>query len=226
MGLQLSTHIGGFHTPYLKSFGLHCCRETGRAREVPRLRRKFHSCRGRPPPRTLQLQRQNPRRADLDVFRQMLPLVGASAVHGPRLTPVVQSKPSGNCACRKLVIEIVALRSKRTFTFSVNSHRARPRSARCATRELSRRRVGSFLRHPERRRNACSGLPPAPKTGPTRITMYVEALIGRDTVVTVPPATMDAFRDHGEVAADVIEQGLAGRSRDARRARAAQYLAE
>jgi transaldolase / glucose-6-phosphate isomerase len=56
--------------------------------------------------------------------------------------------------------------------------------------------------------------------------MYVEALIGRDTVVTVPPATMDAFRDHGEVAADVIEQGLAGRSRDARRARAAQYLAE
>ena len=29
-------------------------------------------------------------------------------------------------------------------------------------------------------------------------TMYVEALIGRDTVDTIPPATMDAFRDHGE----------------------------
>lgn len=41
-------------------------------------------------------------------------------------------------------------------------------------------------------------------------TMYVEALIGRDTVVTVPPATMDAFRDHGEVTADVIEQDLEG----------------
>jgi transaldolase/glucose-6-phosphate isomerase len=40
-------------------------------------------------------------------------------------------------------------------------------------------------------------------------TMYVEALIGRDTVVTVPPATMDAFRDHGEVTSDVIEQDLA-----------------
>ena len=39
-------------------------------------------------------------------------------------------------------------------------------------------------------------------------TMYVEALIGRDTVVTVPPATMDAFRDHGEVTADVIEQDV------------------
>ncbi len=38
-------------------------------------------------------------------------------------------------------------------------------------------------------------------------TMYVAALI---TVVTVPPATLDAFRDHGEVTADVIEQHLEG----------------
>jgi transaldolase/glucose-6-phosphate isomerase len=28
-------------------------------------------------------------------------------------------------------------------------------------------------------------------------TLYVEELIGRDTVNTMPPATMDAFRDHG-----------------------------
>jgi transaldolase / glucose-6-phosphate isomerase len=41
-------------------------------------------------------------------------------------------------------------------------------------------------------------------------TMYVEALIGRDTVVTVPPATMDAFRDHGEVTSGVIEQDVEG----------------
>ena len=27
--------------------------------------------------------------------------------------------------------------------------------------------------------------------------LYVEELIGRDTVNTIPPATMDAFRDHG-----------------------------
>ena len=40
--------------------------------------------------------------------------------------------------------------------------------------------------------------------------MYVEALIGRDTVDTMPPATMDAFRDHGEVTPDVIEQDVAG----------------
>jgi transaldolase/glucose-6-phosphate isomerase len=41
-------------------------------------------------------------------------------------------------------------------------------------------------------------------------TMYVEALIGRDTVDTIPPATMDAFRDHGQAIADAIEQDLAG----------------
>ena len=41
-------------------------------------------------------------------------------------------------------------------------------------------------------------------------TMYIEALIGRDTVDTIPPATMDAFRDHGQVTPDAIEQGVAG----------------
>ena len=32
-----------------------------------------------------------------------------------------------------------------------------------------------------------------------RDVMYVEELIGPDTVNTMPPATIDAFRDHGEV---------------------------
>ena len=41
-------------------------------------------------------------------------------------------------------------------------------------------------------------------------TMYIEALIGRDTVNTIPPATMQAFRDHGDVKVDAIEQDLAG----------------
>ena len=41
-------------------------------------------------------------------------------------------------------------------------------------------------------------------------TMYVEALIGRDTVDTIPPATMDAFRDHGEAKPDAIEQDVRG----------------
>ena len=39
--------------------------------------------------------------------------------------------------------------------------------------------------------------------------LYVETLIGRDTVNTMPPATMDAFRDHGKVAA-TLETDLDG----------------
>ena len=38
-------------------------------------------------------------------------------------------------------------------------------------------------------------------------TYYVEALIGEDTVDTMPPATVDAFRDHGKAAA-TLKQNL------------------
>ena len=38
-------------------------------------------------------------------------------------------------------------------------------------------------------------------------TLYVDQLIGPDTVNTVPPATLDAFRDHGTVAR-TIDQGV------------------
>ena len=41
-------------------------------------------------------------------------------------------------------------------------------------------------------------------------TLYVDELIGRDTVNTMPPATMDAFRDHGEATPDAIKEDLAG----------------
>ncbi|MBS1850672.1 MAG: transaldolase [Acidobacteria bacterium] len=42
-----------------------------------------------------------------------------------------------------------------------------------------------------------------------RDVMYVEDLIGRDTVNTIPPATLDAFRDHGQVA-ETLTQDIAG----------------
>ena len=35
--------------------------------------------------------------------------------------------------------------------------------------------------------------------------LYVEELIGRDTVNTIPPATMDAFRDHGRLRESLAE---------------------
>jgi len=44
-----------------------------------------------------------------------------------------------------------------------------------------------------------------------RDVLYVEELIGADTVNTLPPATLDAFRDHGEV-----QESLAGRGEAAR----------
>lgn len=45
-----------------------------------------------------------------------------------------------------------------------------------------------------------------------RDVMYVEELIGPDTVNTIPPATMDAFRDHGQVVRRV-DQDLDGADR-------------
>ena len=38
-----------------------------------------------------------------------------------------------------------------------------------------------------------------------RDVIYVEELIGRDTVDTVPTATFDAFRDHGRARASLEE---------------------
>ena len=37
--------------------------------------------------------------------------------------------------------------------------------------------------------------------------LYVEELIGPNTVNTVPPATLDAFRDHGKVR-DSLEENV------------------
>lgn len=56
-------------------------------------------------------------------------------------------------------------------------------------------------------------------------TLYVESLIGPDTVNTVPPATLEAFLDHGRVR-ETIEEDIAGaRERIARLAEAGVDLA-
>ena len=49
--------------------------------------------------------------------------------------------------------------------------------------------------------------------------LYVEELIGADTVNTVPPATLDAFRDHGKLR-DSLEENVDDAHSSARRARA------
>lgn len=43
-------------------------------------------------------------------------------------------------------------------------------------------------------------------------TLYVDALVGRDTVNTMPPATMDAYRDHGDAKADAVEENVGAAS--------------
>ena len=50
--------------------------------------------------------------------------------------------------------------------------------------------------------------------------MYVEELIGPDTVDTMPPATVDAFRDHGRVRNSLTEnvEGAAKVMQDLERA--------
>lgn len=42
---------------------------------------------------------------------------------------------------------------------------------------------------------------------------YVESLIGRDTIVTMPEQTIRAFQDHGEIKPNAIEQGVEEASR-------------
>ncbi len=43
-----------------------------------------------------------------------------------------------------------------------------------------------------------------------RDVVYAEALIGPDTVDTMPPATIDAFREHGIIAGDTVSSDYAG----------------
>ena len=42
--------------------------------------------------------------------------------------------------------------------------------------------------------------------------LYIEELIGRDTINTVPPATLDSFRDHGKLR-DSLEEDVSGAER-------------
>jgi transaldolase/glucose-6-phosphate isomerase len=59
-----------------------------------------------------------------------------------------------------------------------------------------------------------------------RDTLYVDSLIGRDTVNTMPPKTMDAFRDHGTVAPTLTQDIAAARQIIAETERLGLKLAE
>ena len=50
------------------------------------------------------------------------------------------------------------------------------------------------------------------KNSAYRDVLYVEELIGRDTVDTIPPATLDAFREHGKPRASLTEDVAAAKN--------------
>ncbi len=80
-----------------------------------------------------------------------------------------------------------------------------PSSPIRSIRNFSAARAGRRWRPRARRRNACCGPAPAPRIPKYRDVLYVEELIGADTVDTIPPATFDAFRDHGKLRTSLTE---------------------
>ncbi len=91
--------------------------------------------------------------------------------------------------------------------------------------DFRRRRAGRPSRSAARRRSACCGPAPAQKIPRISDVLYVEELIGPDTVNTIPPATYDAFRDHGHPRAS-LEEDVEGRAPDHGRPRQSRHLHE
>ena len=91
---------------------------------------------------------------------------------------------------------------------------ANAKIAYAATRRCSPARAGKHLAAAGARTQRLLWASTSTKSPAYKDTMYVEALIGRDTVDTIPPATMDAFRDHGASDARRHRAGCCGRPRD------------
>ena len=73
----------------------------------------------------------------------------------------------------------------------------------------SRASAGSGSRPPARRKQRCLWASTSTKNPAYRDVMYVEELIGPETVNTMPKETIDAFQDHG-VVADTLERDVEG----------------
>jgi len=91
-----------------------------------------------------------------------------------------------------------------------------------ANSKISYRRYQALVATPRWQALAAKGANPqrllwastGTKSKDVKDTFYVEALIGRDTVNTMPPATMAAFRLQGEVICDAIGQDLVAADAD------------
>ncbi len=99
-----------------------------------------------------------------------------------------------------------------------------PGNVAIANAKLAYQRYLEFCRTPAWQRLAAKGAHPqrllwastSTKNPRYRDVRYVEELIGRDTVNTIPPATLEAFRDHGRLRAS-LEAGCRRRARESSR---------
>ena len=89
--------------------------------------------------------------------------------------------------------------------------------------DLFRASAGSAWRNAARRRQRLLWASTGTKNKAYSDVLYVEELIGADTVNTMPPATMDAFRDHGKPRAS-LEEDVAGARGGDGRARRRRHL--
>ena len=88
--------------------------------------------------------------------------------------------------------------------------RDREREARLPAlpRGVPRRALGARSPRQARRSSAASGRRRRRRIPPTATCMYVEELIGPETVNTMPLETIEAFQDHGEVRGDTLLEGV------------------
>ena len=102
-----------------------------------------------------------------------------------------------------------AARGARQHRAAGQARRSRTRSSPTSTsRRRSPGRAGSALAAKGAPCSGRSGRRPRPRTRPTATCIYVEELIGPDTVNTMPPETVTAFQDHGEVRGDTVLEGV------------------
>jgi len=85
-------------------------------------------------------------------------------------------------------------------------------------------RAGKRWPSAARVRSGCCGPPPGPRTKAYSDVLYVDALIGPDTVNTMPPETMNAFRDHGRPQAS-LQTGVTEAEKNTRRSASGRHLA-
>ena len=89
------------------------------------------------------------------------------------------------------------------------SSRSRTRSSPTSTTSRrSRGRAGSISKARARHKQRCLWASTSTKNPAYRDVMYVEELIGPETVNTMPLETIEAFQDHGEVRGDTVLEGI------------------